>query len=162
VDQLEVVSDGEGSQLATPEDGEEDLGIGSLVEVVLKESASSSHTFKPLFGVIRWIGTVPGDKKESRLVAGIEMEDLEDGLSDGTLKGKRYFSCPLGKALFVPLARCAKDRRFQEALNSNPRASLGRRLSKAFGSVECQPVVGSVPPLKNVEEVRAMFGKNKG
>lgn len=41
IDQLEVVSDGDGSVYETPEgsvDGtEEDLDIGSLVEVVIKE-----------------------------------------------------------------------------------------------------------------------------
>ncbi|KAG7167890.1 Ubiquitin carboxyl-terminal hydrolase CYLD-like, partial [Homarus americanus] len=152
IDQLEVVSDGDGSVYETPEGSvegtEEDLDIGSLVEVVIKEV--------PRFGVIRWIGTVPGDKKEGRKVAGVEMEDAEDGLSDGTFSGKRYFTCPTGKALFVPLRMCHKDSRFLESISSNPRASL------AFGSMDCQPVGGSVAPLSAPDEVRAMFGKNRG
>jgi len=40
-----------------------DLGVGSVVEVVCQ---------MPRYGVIRWIGVVPEDKK-ARLVAGIEM-----------------------------------------------------------------------------------------
>ncbi|XP_045582546.1 ubiquitin carboxyl-terminal hydrolase CYLD isoform X2 [Procambarus clarkii] len=152
IDQLEVVSDGDGSVYETPEGSvegtEEDLDTGSLVEVVIKEV--------PRFGVIRWIGTVPGDKKEGRKVAGVEMEDAEDGLSDGTFSGKRYFTCPAGKALFVPLRMCHKDSRFLESISSNPRASL------AFGSMDCQPVGGSVAPLSTPDEVRAMFGKNRG
>jgi len=40
-----------------------DLGVGSVVEVVCEV---------PRYGVIRWIGIVPEDKK-ARLVAGIEM-----------------------------------------------------------------------------------------
>ncbi|XP_069943847.1 ubiquitin carboxyl-terminal hydrolase CYLD isoform X4 [Cherax quadricarinatus] len=157
IDQLEVVSDGDGSVYETPEGSvegtEEDLDIGSLVEVVIKEV--------PRFGVIRWIGTVPGDKKEGRKVAGVEMEDAEDGLSDGTFSGKRYFTCPTGKALFVPLRMCHKDSRFLESISSNPRASL-ERSSRAFGSMDCQPVGGSVAPLSTPDEVRAMFGKNRG
>ncbi|KAK4303765.1 hypothetical protein Pmani_024251 [Petrolisthes manimaculis] len=152
IDQLEVVSDGDGSVYETPEgsvDGaDDDLDIGSMVEVVIKEV--------PRFGVMRWIGTVPGDKKEGRRVAGVEMEDAEDGLSDGTFSGKRYFSCPVGKALFVPLRMCHRDSRFLESITSNPRASL------AFGSMDCQPVGGSVAPLSDPEDVRAMFGKNRG
>ncbi|XP_068211181.1 ubiquitin carboxyl-terminal hydrolase CYLD isoform X1 [Palaemon carinicauda] len=158
IDQLEVVSDGDGSVYETPEGSiegtEEDLDIGSMVEVVIKEV--------PRFGVIRWIGTVPGDKKEGRKVAGVEMEDTEDGLSDGTFSGKRYFTCATGKALFVPLRMCHKDSRFLESISSNPRASLGGRSSRAFGSMDCQPVGGSVPPLSTQEEVQAMFGKNRG
>ena len=52
-------------------------------------------------------------------------EDAEDGLSDGTFSGKRYFICATGKALFVPLRMCHKDSRFLESISSNPRASLG-------------------------------------
>ncbi|XP_045113226.1 ubiquitin carboxyl-terminal hydrolase CYLD-like [Portunus trituberculatus] len=150
IDQLEVVSDGDGVY-DTPEgslDGEEDLDIGSMVEVVIKEV--------PRFGVIRWIGSIPGDKKDGRKAAGVEMEDSEDGLSDGTFSGKRYFSCAPGKALFVLLRMCHKDSRFLESVSSNPRASL------AFGSMDCQPVGGSVAPLSAPDDVRAMFGKNRG
>lgn len=41
-----------------------DLGVGSVVEVKVND--------QPHYGVIRWIGQVPGDKIK-RLVAGIEM-----------------------------------------------------------------------------------------
>ena len=56
----------------------------------------------------------------------IIQEDAEDGLSDGTFNGKRYFVCQSGKALFVPLRMCVKDGRFLESISSNPRASLGQ------------------------------------
>lgn len=32
----------------------------------------------------------------------------------------------------------------------------------AFGSMDCQPVGGSVAPLSAPDDVRAMFGKNRG
>ncbi|KAG0693343.1 Ubiquitin carboxyl-terminal hydrolase CYLD [Chionoecetes opilio] len=120
---LEVVSDSDGGVYDTPEgsvDGGDELDIGSMVEVVIKEV--------PRFGVMRWIGTLHGDKKEGRKAAGVEMEDSEDGLSDGTFCGKRYFSCPPGKALFVLLRMCHRDSRFLESVSSNPRASLGECL----------------------------------
>ncbi|XP_050687132.1 ubiquitin carboxyl-terminal hydrolase CYLD-like isoform X2 [Eriocheir sinensis] len=188
IDQLEVVSDSDGGVYDTPEgslDGlEEDLDIGSMVEVVIKEV--------PRFGVIRWIGILPGDKKEGRKAAGVEMEDSEDGLSDGTFCGKRYFTCAPGKALFVLLRMCHKDSRFLESVSSNPRASLACKMwsdmsvckravqpirckltnlprrqesslsEHAFGSMDCQPVGGSVAPLSAPDDVRAMFGKNRG
>ncbi|XP_076060786.1 ubiquitin carboxyl-terminal hydrolase CYLD isoform X3 [Oratosquilla oratoria] len=168
IDQLEVVSEGEGSVYETPEgsiNGDEDLDIGSMVQVIIKEV--------PRFGVIRWIGTIPGDKKEGRKVAGVEMEDQEDGLSDGTFSGKRYFSCTPGKALFVPLRMCHKDSRFLESISSNPRASMVEfcnrhlRYSQWISSVsakqrDCQPVTGRIAPLSTMEEVRSMFGKNRG
>lgn len=41
-----------------------DLGVGSVVEVAVHG--------EPMYGVIRWIGTVP-ESKRSRRIAGIEM-----------------------------------------------------------------------------------------
>ncbi|KAJ8866119.1 hypothetical protein PR048_033643 [Dryococelus australis] len=45
-----------------------DLGVGSVVEVTFNK--------EPRYGVIRWIGTVPDDRK-CRKVAGIEMVCIE-------------------------------------------------------------------------------------
>ncbi|KAB7506632.1 hypothetical protein Anas_05321, partial [Armadillidium nasatum] len=56
IDQLEVISDGESSRVSTPDqDHENDLGIGSLVEVAFKETTHTPN-YRLLYGVIRWIG----------------------------------------------------------------------------------------------------------
>ena len=39
-------------------------------------------------------------------------EEEVNGATDGTFLGARYFSCAPKKALFVPLYRCSKDKRF--------------------------------------------------
>ncbi|KAF2364869.1 CAP Gly-rich domain [Trinorchestia longiramus] len=164
-DQLEVLSDS-GSSLS-PDPGADSiaaaadildttLDVGSMVEIVIRGV--------PRFGVIQWLGTIPDDKKEGRIVAGVELEDGSDGLSDGTFSGRRHFSCPPGKAIFVNLSMCRQDSRFLETLSSaNPRASIGKkkRPSKAFGSEDCGPVEGHVAPPRGAA-VHAMMGRNKG
>ena len=56
-------------------------------------------------------------------------EDGSDGLSDGTFDGRRHFTCPPGKAIFVNLSMCRQDRRFLESIAStNSRASIGEPL----------------------------------
>lgn len=65
-----ILSGGSGSELSyydSPGLEPSDLGVGSVVEVKVND--------QPHYGVIRWIGQVPGDKIK-RLVAGIEMVDL--------------------------------------------------------------------------------------
>lgn len=81
-----------------------DLGVGSVVEVAVKN--------EPHYGVIRWIGVIPEDRK-NRKVAGIEMEE-EIGCSDGTFNARRYFQCNPKRALFVGLNQCQLDGRFQD------------------------------------------------
>lgn len=59
-----LLSGSTGSDYDTPEGPGPDLGVGSVVEVQVDDH--------PHYGVIRWIGTIPGDRP-SRKVAGIEM-----------------------------------------------------------------------------------------
>ncbi|XP_010870769.2 ubiquitin carboxyl-terminal hydrolase CYLD [Esox lucius] len=79
------------------------LNVNSLVEVTLGKG--------PSYGTIRWIGFLPG---REGTMAGLELEQ-EDGVSDGTFKGKRYFSCPTKRGLFIKLLSCQPDSRFQAA-----------------------------------------------
>jgi hypothetical protein len=60
IDYLEIPDSPEPEQ-------QHDLGVGSVVEVTVSG--------EPHYGVIRWIGIVPEDKK-ARKVAGIEMVGL--------------------------------------------------------------------------------------
>ncbi|CAB1323981.1 unnamed protein product [Coregonus sp. 'balchen'] len=89
------------------------LGVDSLVEVTL--------AIGPGYGTIRWIGTLPGQKGT---YAGLELEDGYTGVSDGTFKDHRFFSCLPRQGLFVKLLSCRPDSRFQgAAANQNERAS---------------------------------------
>lgn len=60
-------------------------------------------------------------------LAGLDGAQEDDGAmaGDGTFHGVRYFTCSPGKALFVPLVDCSRDRRFldvpREVHDSNGR-----------------------------------------
>ncbi|CAL8271281.1 unnamed protein product [Arctogadus glacialis] len=84
------------------------LGVDSLIEFNLAEGVG--------YGVIRWIGVVP-DRKDT--MCGLELEEPR-GPSDGTFKGKRYFSCPPKKALFIKLESCRPDTRFSIPSSAKP------------------------------------------
>ncbi|XP_066991733.2 ubiquitin carboxyl-terminal hydrolase CYLD [Anabrus simplex] len=133
----------------SPEDAlPSDLGVGSVVEVLVKQT--------PRYGVIRWIGTVPGDKK-SRKVAGIEMEEEQDGCTDGTFSGRRYFQCNPRKAMFVGLSHCRKDSRFQDVQPSANDVKL-----KSFRQMGCPVIPGVVRPISWKEDGEVVCGKFRG
>ncbi|XP_069692355.1 uncharacterized protein CYLD isoform X1 [Periplaneta americana] len=125
-----------------------DLGIGSVVEVTVSG--------EPRYGVIRWIGIVPEDKK-SRKVAGIEMEEEHIGLSDGTFNGRRYFQCNPRKAMFVSLNMCQKDGRFQDIL-----PALNDTKIRKFGQIQCPVIPGAVQPISRKGDLEAICGKYRG
>ncbi|XP_061681396.1 ubiquitin carboxyl-terminal hydrolase CYLD isoform X2 [Syngnathoides biaculeatus] len=77
-----------------------DLSVNSLVEVSLGTGS--------LYGIIRWIGTLPGRQE---IMAGLELEK-DMGMSDGTFKKVSFFQCPPGRALFVKYSSCRPDARF--------------------------------------------------
>lgn len=86
-----------------------DLSVGSLVEI------SNDVSDEPLYGVVRWLGKELGT---NHILAGVELEnehnDLPLNCTDGVHNGVRLFNCLENKALFVPLAQCHKDSRFQD------------------------------------------------
>lgn len=140
--------------------------IGSVVEVEI------SSTF--YHGVIRWLGFLkldPGykidlirksNKHFKNVVAGIELEEEIDGLTDGTLNGRRYFICPKNKAYFVQLHECSKDSRFTNSTSRKNVTLLNTKQdSSLFGSIDCPTVLGDVPPL-NSNDLTRLCGKNRG
>lgn len=50
------------------------------------------------------------------------LQEEERGVSDGTFKGDRKFTCPPKRALFIKLRSCRPDSRFQMALASDSRS----------------------------------------
>ncbi|XP_071091905.1 ubiquitin carboxyl-terminal hydrolase CYLD-like [Haliotis cracherodii] len=121
-----------------------DLGVDSMVEVLGNP---------PLYGVIRWVGALPDNPWKQ--IAGLEMEDETSAGTDGTFKGHRLFHCGPKRALFVPLYKCHKDKRFHAA---NRRSTD----STSFGILETPDISGDVSPPSSLETVRKLIGKNKG
>ncbi|KAJ3602628.1 hypothetical protein NHX12_030377 [Muraenolepis orangiensis] len=83
------------------------LEVGSTVEV-------KSNTGLTVYGVIRWTGVPVGKTGEW---AGVELDYDVRNCLDGVHEGQRYFTCPLGRALFVPLSMCSPDQRFHHSLS---------------------------------------------
>ncbi|CAG2108713.1 unnamed protein product [Medioppia subpectinata] len=126
-----------------------DFEIGSVVELNIDDISR--------YGVVKWIGPLSvndGHDLGDCLMAGIELEEEVNGLSDGTYNGKRYFDCAPKKGYFVKLSHCLKDSRF---------ASMSeRRRSALFGSIDCPTVTGDVPPLSTSDDLQSLCGKNRG
>ncbi|KAJ7313045.1 hypothetical protein JRQ81_004310 [Phrynocephalus forsythii] len=118
--ELDTTEAGEEDQEEEEEEEEEDnddhvdydhhhLEINSMVEV--------NHP--PIYGVIRWIGELPG---MTETIAGLELEEpLPSGCTDGQYRGIQYFHCQPNKGFFVKLRLCRPDSRFGTLQNlENP------------------------------------------
>ncbi|KAM3875800.1 ubiquitin carboxyl-terminal hydrolase CYLD [Diretmus argenteus] len=117
------------------------LGVSSLVEVTLAPGNS--------YGTIRWIGSLPGREET---MAGLELVD-GIGVSDGTFKRERFFSCPPGRALFVKLLSCRPDSRFQ---NASANHSETTPKNEAAGKLE------TVAPISMEQVNQVLIGRMKG
>lgn len=115
-----------------------DIKVGSTVEVNLAKS--------PAFATVRWIGSLPN--MPSRM-AGLELKDA-CGVSDGTFKDVRYFTCPPKHGLFVKVSSCQLGDRFlgKTAVNGH------------FGHDEQD--ISAVPPLSSEDVMTVLTGRMKG
>ncbi|CAK6976420.1 ubiquitin carboxyl-terminal hydrolase CYLD [Scomber scombrus] len=125
------------------------LTVDSVVEVTLATGNG--------YGIIRWIGTLP-DRQE--IMAGLELEE-EYGVSDGTFKGQRFFSCPQRRALFVKLISCRPDSRFQSLA-----ANYSEMMPK-YGNAERETghngvLLDPVPPITAEQVKQLLIGRMKG
>ncbi|OWF38021.1 ubiquitin carboxyl-terminal hydrolase CYLD-like isoform X2 [Mizuhopecten yessoensis] len=129
-----------------------DLEVGSMVEVMNNP---------PLYGVIKWTGYLPDQKKPLKPIAGLEMEEEISAGTDGTFGQHRMFHCAPRKAFFVPLYKCRKDKRFVEC-----KMSLEDAMGKNnFGRLETPDVPGNISPPDSMEvfDIRhKVCGKEKG
>ncbi|CAH0748814.1 unnamed protein product [Diatraea saccharalis] len=128
----------------SPIDLQEDIGVGSLVEV-------ATDVDQHYYGVVRWIGII-----DDTATAGVELEQSVCGLGDGSRGGSRLFTCAPGRALFVPLPLCRRDARFRD---TPPPDRLDLHDAEDFEQPDCPVVPGIVPPLTSLGE---LAGKNRG
>eukprot|EP00731_Ephydatia_muelleri_P026538 Em0018g638a len=91
------------------------VGIGSAVVI--------SNSNPPMYGTIRWIGTMP---QVHGYVAGMELETPVAGCTDGVWLRNgvpvRYFDCPPNKGYFCLLEQLVPDQRYMassKALNNS-------------------------------------------
>ncbi|XP_040896761.1 ubiquitin carboxyl-terminal hydrolase CYLD [Toxotes jaculatrix] len=125
------------------------LSLNSVVEVTLAAGNS--------YGIIRWIGTLTD---QGNIMAGLELDE-ERGVSDGTFKNVRYFSCPPKRALFVKLSSCRPDSRFQSiSANHNEKMpeeeDTERETEHGAGKLE------TVPPISTEQVKQILTGRMKG
>uniref|UniRef100_A0A3P8VS20 ubiquitinyl hydrolase 1 n=1 Tax=Cynoglossus semilaevis TaxID=244447 RepID=A0A3P8VS20_CYNSE len=124
------------------------LEVGSMVEVV-------SSTGITVYGVIRWMGVLPGKTEKW---AGIELDYDVNGCSDGKREGLRYFTCKGNRALFVPVTKCSPDGRFVYS-------STGRETPKLRIEMPPPPYEESednVSPIPESEALSLLVGRMKG
>uniref|UniRef100_A0A3P8VPL9 ubiquitinyl hydrolase 1 n=1 Tax=Cynoglossus semilaevis TaxID=244447 RepID=A0A3P8VPL9_CYNSE len=119
------------------------LEVGSMVEVV-------SSTGITVYGVIRWMGVLPGKTEKW---AGIELDYDVNGCSDGKREGLRYFTCKGNRALFVPVTKCSPDGRFVYS-------STGRETPKLLPPYEESE--DNVSPIPESEALSLLVGRMKG
>ncbi|XP_054459070.1 ubiquitin carboxyl-terminal hydrolase CYLD [Anoplopoma fimbria] len=125
------------------------LSLNSVVEVTLGKGTS--------YGIIRWIGTLPGCQET---MAGLELDE-EDGVSDGTFKRERYFDCAPKKALFVKLRSCRPDSRFQSA-SANSTEMMFKQEDLERDAEHCTGILGTVPPVSTEQVHQILIGRMKG
>ncbi|XP_049910334.1 ubiquitin carboxyl-terminal hydrolase CYLD [Epinephelus moara] len=126
-----------------------DLTVNSVVEVTLATGNS--------YGIIRWIGFLPGGKET---MAGLELEE-DNGVSNGTFKGERFFDCPPKRALFVKLKSCRPDSRFQSTSANHSE----RMLKQEDAEDETDCITGkleTVPPISTEQVNQILIGRMKG
>ncbi|XP_019727321.1 ubiquitin carboxyl-terminal hydrolase CYLD isoform X1 [Hippocampus comes] len=123
------------------------MGLNSLVEVSLGT--------RRLYGIIRWIGTLPGQKE---IMAGLELEE-DVGVSDGTFKNVSFFQCPPRRALFVKKSACRPDARF---LNDRDDDAAPKRKVTDGASRDSQSRLEPVAPIGADQVDQILVGRMKG
>ncbi|XP_069771057.1 ubiquitin carboxyl-terminal hydrolase CYLD isoform X2 [Narcine bancroftii] len=124
------------------------LGVKSTVQINIDKGP-------PVPGVIQWIGHLPGVSGQQ---AGIELDE-DKGLTDGTWRGKRYFECAPKRGLFVRLASCQPDARFQSLAIAQEDL---QDPDWSAGGLESCVVTDIVPPPRNEDAIRILLGKMRG
>ncbi|XP_053355388.1 ubiquitin carboxyl-terminal hydrolase CYLD [Clarias gariepinus] len=113
------------------------IKVGSTVMVNLATG--------PAYGTVRWTGSLPN---MSSSMAGLELE-YPCGVSDGTFKDVRYFTCPPKHGLFVKVSSCQPGDRF-----------LGDTAVNGHFDRDKEDI--AVPPLRSEDVMAVLNGRMKG
>ncbi|KAM3841019.1 ubiquitin carboxyl-terminal hydrolase CYLD-like isoform 3-T3 [Vipera latastei] len=127
------------------EDRARALDVNSMVQINLDQG-------RAVTGTIRWIGCLPNAQQR---MAGIELDEENQSLSNGEWQGVRYFTCPPHRALFVRLESCQPDSRFQGS------KSLSQEPSE-FSEADSPSVLSNSPPLRDDVAVNVLKGRMRG
>lgn len=124
------------------------LGVKSTVQIDMSKGP-------PVTGVIQWTGHLPGVDGQQ---AGVEL-DVDQGVTDGCWQGIHYFHCPPKRGIFVRLASCQPDARFQSLSPSRDNWHEGKATA---GSRESCVVTELIAPPREEEAVRVLQGRMRG
>ncbi|XP_055506100.1 LOW QUALITY PROTEIN: ubiquitin carboxyl-terminal hydrolase CYLD-like [Leucoraja erinacea] len=124
------------------------LGVKSTVQIDMSKGP-------PVTGVIQWTGHLPGVDGQQ---AGVEL-DVDQGVTDGCWQGMYYFHCPPKRGIFVRLASCQPDARFQSLSPSRDNWQEGKAIA---GSRESCVVTELIAPPREEEAVRVLQGRMRG
>ncbi|GAA6219596.1 ubiquitin carboxyl-terminal hydrolase CYLD-like [Lates japonicus] len=151
----EVPAEPESMDIDTPpvEPNTDDLYTGLTVNSVVEVTLGKGNAY----GIIRWIGNVT-DRKEK--MAGLELED-DSGVSDGTFKNERYFSCLPKRALFVKLTSCRPDSRFQ-SLSTNHDEEMPKPDNTDIETDHSTGKLETVPPISAEQVNQILVGRMRG
>ncbi|KAM9357788.1 ubiquitin carboxyl-terminal hydrolase CYLD [Symphorus nematophorus] len=131
----------------------EDLFVGLTVNSVVEVTLAQGDAY----GIIRWIGALPGRQET---MAGLELDE-DKGVSDGTFKQQRFFFCPAKRALFVKLSSCRPDSRFRST-SANHSEMLPKQgetedeVDRSLGKLE------TVPPISTEQVQKMLIGRMRG
>ncbi|XP_011409920.1 PREDICTED: ubiquitin carboxyl-terminal hydrolase CYLD-like isoform X2 [Amphimedon queenslandica] len=125
-----------------PPDPHHQFTIGSMVRVDVQRG-------DPFYGVVQWMGTLPD---YPGTIAGVEMERPLRDCTDGTWRGRRFFTCPLGKAYFCPLTALKQDTRYmdEEQVPAHMRQDIDNPLAKYSPVTEETDTMASPAELFNL------------
>ncbi|XP_034438105.1 ubiquitin carboxyl-terminal hydrolase CYLD isoform X1 [Hippoglossus hippoglossus] len=153
----EVPAEAEGMDVDAPlvEQNKDDLYLSLTVNSVVEVTLAKGNSY----GIIRWIGHLT-DKEQ--IMAGLELEE-DRGVSDGTFKNKRHFTCPPKRALFVKLISCRPDSRFQSNSANRSKKMLKQDDTESVGELELSSVkLETVPPISTEQVNEILIGQMKG
>ncbi|XP_071959312.1 uncharacterized protein [Antedon mediterranea] len=109
------------------------FSIGTMVEVTAVGMS--------MYGVIKWIGDIPGMEHKGRF-AGVELEEDCSAATDGRFGVTRYFKTLPHRGFFIQISKCKPDGRFSGPIEHTGGA---QRRDNVFDSPSIKDV--TVPPM---------------